>query len=130
MRKNIYFEFFYLLSWTIHAINKRLRSYTFSGMVFLSMMILFNVITILDLIRAKWITLNVGMILFITAIILIINYYLLNYEEKDKSIMEHYSSIYREGKENKAIKWYLTVYVLISYASVIYTAYLVRHHLL
>ena len=128
MKGNIYYHFFYLLTKFSKWANKRNSEYAFSGMAYLSMCMVFNVITVLFAVEF-WNHFNVHLVkwqILLSLAVIGLNYFFLMHKGKYKKIINHYESGYKHNK-NKSVKAILVFYIIMSNALCFYLAYLVRN---
>ncbi len=132
MVRNFYYYSFYFLAESIRKVNKNNKDYLFSGVAFLSMLMMLNTFTIIYLIfRYNVKAINPYLLSLCIAIPLLgLNYYFLLRNNRGKEIVEL-------CKKNKTLikTYYLNLvmfilYVVVTFASTGYIAYLIRHHLL
>jgi hypothetical protein len=127
--KSFYYYSFYLLSMFSKRVNKRNSEYAFSGMACLSVLMWFNIYTLLlsplrlfNIIKIKGSLFYIGIMLCV----LVINYNLLIADNKSEGIL----NFYRERsayKQNKGSIIGLCVYIIVSLVLFGYTAYLARN---
>jgi hypothetical protein len=124
--KNFYFYFFYLLTSFTKKINRRNFDPAFSGIAYLSVLMGFNLFTLLSFLELNNFIILKGKAVFICILlgVFAINYILL-YKRSDTII-----NFYTERRLSVQNKWPLLMfllYVVISLLLVAYTSYLVRN---
>ena len=106
MKGNLYYHFFYLLTKFSKWINKRNSEYAFSGMAYLSVCMVFNVMAILFAFEI-FSQFNAHLLkwhIFLSLAIIGLNYILLMRNGKHKQIINHY-----DGRDNQNKKKSVTV---------------------
>ena len=125
--KNLYFYIFYLLVKFVNKINKNDITPAFSGILLISLPLLFSLLSIFFILGGSTITksnaslLGIGMSL----VVLIINYFIL-YKKSDQ-IITYYDRNGKSGNQNIIIIGCFLVYLIASAAMCYYFAYLVRN---
>lgn len=125
--KNLYFYIFYLLVKFVNKINKNDITPAFSGILLISLPLLFNLLSIIFILGGSTITksnaslLGIGMSL----VILVINYFIL-YKKSDQ-IITYYDLNGKSGNQKKIITVCFLIYLITSAIMCYYFAYLVRN---
>jgi hypothetical protein len=122
--KNFYCYSFYLLSMFTQKVFRKKNDYAFTGMVYLSLLMSFNIFTILGFLELTGQIKLRGQASYIVVMLVIlgINYFFLVANGKSVSIIEYYKTT-KQSKIN-SIAFY--VYVLVSIVLICYSSYLVR----
>jgi|GEM_PF-6463016 len=127
--RNVYYYSFYLLSMFAKKVNKRNSEYAFSGMACLSVLIWFNIYTLLlsplrlfNILKVKGSVFYIGVMLCV----LITNYYLLIADNKSETII-HYYNEHKEARSKKRLIGFC-MYVAFTLLLAALTGYLVRNN--
>lgn len=125
---NFYYYLFYTIARFARRVNKRDKDFTFSSLIFLSLCIGLNVLSIIFITDSLTsVSLNIKVsILIMAAIIFGVNYLLLMKNGKDVKIIEFYDNKYKNRKHSFWNVFFVIGYVFFSYGICIYAAYLTK----
>jgi uncharacterized membrane protein YbhN (UPF0104 family) len=125
---NFYYYLFYTIARFARRVNKRDKDFTFSSLIFLSLCVGLNILSIIFIVdRLTSVSLNIKVsILIMAAIVFGINYLLLMKNGKDVKIVEFYDNKYENRKHNFWNVFFVIGYVVFSYGICIYAAYLTK----
>jgi hypothetical protein len=126
--RNCYYYSFFLLATFSKKVNKNNSEYAFSGMTYLSLLMSFNIFTLLSILE---LSLNIkfnGSLLYIATGLCIIgiNYYLLIANDKSVAILNFYKKNWNVHQNKQALVAFI-VYVVVSIVLCVYSAYLIRN---
>ncbi len=123
---NFYFYFFYRLAKFIKAVGKN-SSYTFASYTFISACLGLNIISFIFLLGHKNLYQNSHLLsLLVCGPILILNYFILMFNNKDKKIFEYYNEQNESHTKTRILGVLIGVYVFASFFIAIYLAIIVR----
>lgn len=125
---NFYYYLFYSIAIFARKINKRDKDYTFSSLMFLSLCVGLNILSVIFLIdKFTSASLNIRIsILLMVIIVFGANYLLLMRNGKDVKIIEFYE---KKNDSRKSLFWkrfLVVIYILFSYGLCIYAAYVTK----
>ena len=125
---NFYYYLFYAIANFARRVNKKDKDFTFSSLIFLSLCIGLNILSIIFLLDGLTsVSLNIKTSILIMAIIVFgINYLLLMKNGKDVKIIQFYDNKYENQKPGFWKNFCVIAYVVFSYGTCIYAAYLTR----
>lgn len=125
---NFYYLIFYMIANFARKINKREKDYTFSSLIFLSLCMGLNALSIVFLLRAfTSIQINIkGIVIIIAAIVFFVNYLLLMRNKKDEKIIDFYDREYQNKKVSSSIIFWVVAYVVFSYSFCIFSTSLAK----
>jgi len=125
---NFYYYLFYAIASFARRVNKRDKDFTFSSLIFLSLCVGLNILSIIFIIDGLTsVSLNIKVsILVMAAIVFGINYLLLMKNDKDVKIIEYYDRKYENQKRSFWKNIFVITYVVFSYGLCIYAAYLTK----
>ncbi len=129
---NIYYFFFYSVAMFVKKINKNDSDYAFSSVVFISSCMICNVLSIVLLINKYQ---SAGLNPTLTSILIglpliALNWYLLMSNAKAETIVALYDEKYQNKSYSPLSLFFVILYIVFSYGSCIFIAYLLRNHLL
>lgn len=129
---NIYYFFFYSVAMFVKKINKNDSDYAFSSVVFISSCMICNVLSIVLLINKYQ---SAGLNPTLTSILIglpliALNWYLLMSNAKADTIVALYDEKYQNKSYSPLSLFFVILYIVFSYGSCIFIAYLLRNHLL
>lgn len=128
---NIYYFFFYSVAMFVKKINKNDSDYAFSSVVFISSCMICNVLSIVLLINKYQ---SAGLNPTLTSILIglpliALNWYLLMSNAKADTIVALYDEKYQNKSYSPLSLFFVILYIVFSYGSCIFIAYLLRNHL-
>lgn len=128
---NIYYFFFYSVAMFVKKINKNDSDYAFSSVVFISSCMICNVLSIVLLINKYQ---SAGLNPTLTSILIglpliALNWYLLMSNAKAETIVALYDEKYQNKSYSPLSLFFVILYIVFSYGSCIFIAYLLRNHL-
>lgn len=129
---NIYYFFFYSVAMFVKKINKNDSDYAFSSVVFISSCMICNVLSVVLLINKYQ---SAGLNPTLTSILIglpliALNWYLLMSNAKAETIVALYDEKYQNKSYSPLSLFFVILYIVFSYGSCIFIAYLLRNHLL
>ena len=115
---NFYYYFFYKLGNFFKWVNRRQKDiYRFSSYIFISVCQSLNVLSFLLYLNTKiWFHLNSFTTYMITIPIIILNYFILMKNGKDKKIFDYYDKFYTNKRNNKFSSAIIILYVSLTFA--------------
>jgi len=128
---NIYYFFFYSVAMFVKKINKNDSDYAFSSVVFISSCMICNVLSVVLLINKYQ---SAGLNPTLTSILIglpliALNWYLLMSNAKADTIVALYDEKYQNKSYSPLSLFFVILYIVFSYGSCIFIAYLLRNHL-
>lgn len=126
--KNFYYYFFYTIANFARRVNKRDKDFSFSSLIFLSLCVGLNILSIIFLIDGfTSISININAsILVMSAIVYGVNYLILMKNGKSIKIIEFYDRRFENHKPKLMSILLVICYIVFSYGICIYTAYLTK----
>lgn len=125
---NFYYYLFYTVAIFARRINKRDKDYTFSSLIFVSLCVGLNILSVIFLVdRFTPVSLDIKVsILIMAAVVFGVNYLLLMKNRKDVKIIEFYDKRRKSDKSTFLKRVFVISYIILSYGLCIYVAYLTK----
>ena len=129
---NIYNFFFYITAKVSQKINSKDKDFAFTAVVFVSLCMISNILALLFLfmnndIKNLW---SKMFAILITLPLVGLNWFFLMRNGKSENIISYYNEKYADIAYNKISLVLISLYIIFSFSSVFYLAYLLRNHLL
>ena len=128
---NIYNFFFYIVANVIIKVNKQNADPAFSSIGFISMCFISNLMVLIFSVAKNSNVKNSSLLGLLIAIpTILLNWFFLMRNGKSENIISYYNEKYADIAYNKISLVLISLYIIFSFSSVFYLAYLLRNHLL